>query len=266
VARCRSRRQSSSESGRFAGALRDGETRTRTGDTTIFRESRETCSAREAPANRQVRSRDATPRYWRLRPVTRRFGTSGRARSPKRPALDDLLGAIHQLFVAGRAGKVPISREFLVAPVGALFPGIAVDGRRLPWSQALFAMSASLRRATPARMPFAFRMARRRHRAGASRATRAPLWAAGRRVITRRSVPSPPVWSARSPRARPRAHAPSGAAVGVISILRLAESLGRGIVTSTTPSRVSAWIAPASTPDGSAIDRENAPRRRSRRK
>jgi hypothetical protein len=52
-------------------------------------------------------------------------------------------------------------------------------------------------------------------------------------------------------------------AVGVIAILSFLASSGSGTVTSTTPSRVFAVILFASTPAGSAIERENAPQRRS---
>jgi hypothetical protein len=85
--------------------LPDGETRTRTGDTTIFRESWEAGLSSERPAKRRVRGRDAVPRSCRLRPVARRFGTSRRARSPKRPALNDLLGAIQRLDASRPYGK-----------------------------------------------------------------------------------------------------------------------------------------------------------------
>jgi hypothetical protein len=54
-------------------------------------------------------------------------------------------------------------------------------------------------------------------------------------------------------------------AVGLIAIVSFFAFSGSGIVTSTTPSCVSAVIFVASTPAGSAIERRKDPYRRSRR-
>ena len=67
-------------------AVSDGETRTRTGDTTIFRESPYNRFADEPAANRTVPNRSATPRSSWFRPLARWFGTSRKARSPKPPS------------------------------------------------------------------------------------------------------------------------------------------------------------------------------------
>jgi hypothetical protein len=64
--------------------FRDGETRTRTGDTTIFRESWTGNCVSRMPANQALRGHARAARYRCLPPPPCAFGTSGWARSPKR--------------------------------------------------------------------------------------------------------------------------------------------------------------------------------------
>ena len=64
--------------------FRNGETRTRTGDTTIFRESPRAPLRLETPANRQLWRVAARRPCFRFGVVSRGFGTSSGGRSPKR--------------------------------------------------------------------------------------------------------------------------------------------------------------------------------------
>jgi hypothetical protein len=67
----------------LAGTSSDGETRTRTGGTTIFRESQYDLLDHERPANQAIPARMTPARCQRFRAVCRAFGTSSGLRSPK---------------------------------------------------------------------------------------------------------------------------------------------------------------------------------------
>jgi hypothetical protein len=70
-----------------AGDSFDGETRTRTGDTTIFRESQGGVVAHERAANHGAWSRATPARCCWVRVVRRAFGTPRAHRSPNGPRL-----------------------------------------------------------------------------------------------------------------------------------------------------------------------------------
>jgi hypothetical protein len=74
--------RSGCERPRSAGASSDGETRTRTGDTTIFREPRTRPLRRQVPANQALGRRPTECRCLCLRSVPRGFGTPRAPRSP----------------------------------------------------------------------------------------------------------------------------------------------------------------------------------------
>jgi hypothetical protein len=98
VARCRSNRRGELETQkwRFTGISSDGETRTRTGDTTIFRESSQAMLRRERPANPALCGVGAVVGCLRIGAVSAGFGTLAGLRSPNRIR--------HVLVSRGRAG------------------------------------------------------------------------------------------------------------------------------------------------------------------
>jgi hypothetical protein len=112
VARSRSleARHTGKKTGGFARTFGDGETRTRTGDTTIFQGSRLAGARTQRGLQVGMVSRRITPlRCCRLRVVQRRFGTSLARRSPNERRVGD-----------GAQNVRSLGRSFLVRYAGAL--------------------------------------------------------------------------------------------------------------------------------------------------
>jgi hypothetical protein len=111
------------ESRGLAGTSSDGEIRTRTGDTTIFRESAPAIRGQERPANPAVFGIGALIQCPRIGAVSCRFGTSSGPRSPNQPRLR-CQPSLARGPCGGRCGARKQARSGRTAPRG--------PGRRHP--------------------------------------------------------------------------------------------------------------------------------------
>jgi hypothetical protein len=135
-------RGSGRRSSRLAGTSSDGETRTRTGDTTIFRESSRAIRGQERPANLAVCGIGALIKCPRIGAVSCRFGTSSGPRSPNHPWLRCRLS-----LARGPCGWDAVSGSRLVAAVQHLaVQGDVTRRSTAPFSGLILTCSKSSRR------------------------------------------------------------------------------------------------------------------------